>query len=87
MNKIIARALSRTREYTPIHTRTPACILPHTPTHAYPRTSQRTFAHSYTYTRICMNLHVRTHVLDFSSLDTWKGYMTEKYLSLAHVFC
>lgn len=42
-----------------------------------------------------MNLHARTHVLDFSSLDTWKGYMTEKtsftcpcvLLNLKKIFC
>lgn len=115
MNKIIARALSRTRRHapthaqvcthiralapahaclhthanththTPIHARTSACKPPHTPIHT--RTRQRAFAHTYTYTCICMNLHVRTHVLDFSSLDTWMGYMTEKHLSLARVFC
>lgn len=107
MNKIIARALSRTRRHAPTHAKVCthiralahayACLHTHahtrthsrmhTPAHAYTRTRQRAFAHAYTYTRICMNLHARTHVLDFSSLDTWKGYMTEKHLSLARVFC
>lgn len=105
MNKIIARALTRTRRHAPTHVQVcthiralapaNACLhtpaYTHTPTHActhtpiHTRTRQRAFAHAYAYTCICMNLHARTHVLDFSSLDTWMGYMTEKHLSLARV--
>lgn len=101
MNKIIARALSRTCGHAPTHAQVYAYTRPctrqrafaharlyaHALPHAYHRTRQRAFAHAYTYTCICMNLHVRTHVLDFSSLDTWMGYMTKKHLSLARVFC
>lgn len=88
MNKIIARALSRTRRHAPTHAQVcthirtlahaHACLHTHahTHTHAHPRTRermlahtpihtrirQRAFGHAYTYTCICMNLHVRTHM-------------------------
>lgn len=75
MNKIIARALSRTRRHAPTHAQVcthirapaPANAYLHTPAlpHAHPRTRQRMRAHTRLYTHAHTN--ARLHMLHIHS--------------------